>query len=540
MQSPLLRLTYTAQANTATLRNYGQITSQVEQDAVFFSLPGVPAYYVVLQFTSKLELESNFSAISSNKDADTAGSPRFTIPACALYNGVAYVPCKGCNISSYTDYNVTYSCFDISQLCPLSSVNMNAGAEYYSGSRALIVDGNDSSDSSSCEEVKSSGIDAHCSNARSLSLNDSISATPSSSLSYGVVLQSVKAEMYNVLTTDPMMLDLAHSKVVLIFMGCLSGSIIIMMYYLLRKDHNEKMYKTYVKSEADNLARKLLKDEIRKGGSGDLGLSFQTQVKSLNVSLKSIKSSSTLLYRTLSGKVDNYKRHQGASFLGVDFDFDERESTEYDSDFDDSDDSVGRDGGDDNVVCYDDVYSGANNSSSNVNYKPQFLKRKSNYDGNKNGQNRTSDKSEEMKLTEKVGTAAVITEFLFKLFPGRSIFIKKKNLLGVVGVHHYYLSMLVASSVTQTRAIRFFNVISVILTSIFADTIFFGIFYPAHSTCSLMTDKVKCAVILILNFSCHNSKSNLCLFFLRLQQHSISHTLVYNLMVVCLSNAMKT
>ena len=122
---------------------------------------------------------------------------------------------------------------------------------------------------------------------------------------------------------------------------------------------------------------------------------------------------------------------------------------------------------------------------------PRIRKINGRTEGNGDSKNRIIDKPEETKSAQQFRTTAVVTEFLFKMFPGRSIFIKKKNLWGIVGVQHRYLSMFVPSTVTQTRTIRFFNLLSLILTSIFADTVFFGIFYPAHSACTSMTNKVN-------------------------------------------------
>jgi hypothetical protein len=48
--------------------------------------------------------------------------------------GVAYVACSGCNISSYTNSNVTYSCYDISQLCPSRSISVRRNLEGTEGS----------------------------------------------------------------------------------------------------------------------------------------------------------------------------------------------------------------------------------------------------------------------------------------------------------------------------------------------------------------------------------------------------------------------
>ena len=230
-----------------------------------------------------------------------------------------------------------------------------------------------------------------------------------------------------------------------------------------------------------------MKDDIKKGGNGDLGKSFQSQVKSLHSTIKSVKTFSSTISRTLSGKVDNHCRHRGATFLGVKFDFDEIESNEFDSDCDD-DKSINE--GEESNFLFESIHK-SSNSANRPQKVPQIGKSTGRTESNTDSTNRKSDNSEEAKVAEQFGTAAVVTEFLFKLFPGRSIFIKKKNLWGIVGVQHRYLSMFAASTVTHSRTIRFFNVLSLVLASIFADTIFFGIYFPVDSACPSMTDKVK-------------------------------------------------
>ena len=437
VQTPLLRLAYSKSVAKSDGKSYRRVLNQARKSSASFPLTGNPAYYVALQFLSVLKFD--FSAVFGNQAADTRGLYNYTIPACRLYNGVEYVSCESCNISSYTDYNVTYSCYDIKQLC-------------------------------------------HPSSARRRLEDEDSSGSPTSSLSYGAVIESVGAELYNILSSNPFILDLT----VISFMGSLSGCIIIIIFLLLRKDQNEKLFKRYVKSEADNLARKLLKDEIKKGGSGDLGESFQTQVKSLNLIIKSVNTFSSRVSRTLSGKVDNHCRDRGATFLGVNFDFDVNDSDEFDSEC--GDENRIHESGNSNFG-FDNIYGG--DTSANNSAKLARASIKTGLMGDKrNSKNGISNYSEKAKSAHQFGTAAVVTEFLFKLFPGRSIFIKKKNLWGIVGVQHRYLSMFAASTVSQTRTIRFFNAFSMILTSIFADTVFFGIFFPAHSTCTSMTNKV--------------------------------------------------
>ena len=411
----------------------GHETSQVLESPAD---TGIPAYYIYLQFSSSLTL--NDSALLDGQAAHTRGHYNYTHapPVCKLYDDSAYVECVGCTLDHFTNYSVTFKCFDITQLCPSRTTRRRLSGEYSKRS-------------------------------------------PVGTLSYSAL---VATEISGVLSSNPFKLDLT----VISFMGTLCGCIIIIIFYLLRKDHNEKLYKKYLKSEADNLARKLLKDEIKKGGNGDLGKSFQSQVKSLNMSIKSVKTLSSALSRTLSGKVDNHCRHKGANFLGVKFDFDDRESDEFDSE---CGDAISVNEGEDSNFGYENIYGGGN--SLQIVEKARVGIKDWHTAGKRNSEKGRSNNSEEAKLAEKVRTTAIVTEFMFKLFPGRSIFVQKKNLWGIVAVHHKFLSMFSASTVTQTRTIRFFNVLSLILTQIFASTVFFRIYYPPDSGCSSMTNKVN-------------------------------------------------
>ena len=74
------------------------------------STTGVPLYYIILQFATKQTF--NRSAIASGQR-----NANFTIPSCTLYNGKKYTSCGNCNISSFTDSNVTYGCFDMKNIC---------------------------------------------------------------------------------------------------------------------------------------------------------------------------------------------------------------------------------------------------------------------------------------------------------------------------------------------------------------------------------------------------------------------------------------
>jgi hypothetical protein len=81
----------------------------------FFPLTTTPLYFVTLQFEARQLFK--FSSNVTLDDIYGIATTNFTIPECTFSDGTEYVPCQGCNISSFTEYNVTYGCYDASQLC---------------------------------------------------------------------------------------------------------------------------------------------------------------------------------------------------------------------------------------------------------------------------------------------------------------------------------------------------------------------------------------------------------------------------------------
>ena len=89
----------------------------LNQLAVLSRLSTLPAYYITMPFAAPM------THFNKTVEALVVAGKRplhsnFTLPACATYNGKAYVPCRHCNVSSYTSMDVTYACYDISTLCP--------------------------------------------------------------------------------------------------------------------------------------------------------------------------------------------------------------------------------------------------------------------------------------------------------------------------------------------------------------------------------------------------------------------------------------
>ena len=438
VKSSLVRVVAVDQ--TTDVMVHGVLRSLVDRSSAAFTLPGVPAYTIAQQFSSTQNF--NFSAINSGTIATTRGKTNFTLPECTVYNGVAYVPCKGCNISSYTNYNVTYGCFDITQLCQSDGLTryLQLEEEVEEASQKVIAFVN----------IGEGGRDGRF-QQRGRSL-DSTTTTKTSS-TYGVLFRSIATELNSVLSVNPFTLDLVHSTGVLAFTGCLGGAILFMLLYFLRWDDREKIQKKYIKAESVAMARKLLEEDLKNGGKGDLSVAYQEHIRKLKKRFKSDlsimetigrKQSEILMFgsqnSTAASSFSKHSPNSPSSSMGSDFDYS------------------------DIVVIVGDQQETRSNSEGDA---------ESVFDGR------------HYELT------IAVTDFLHKLFPGNSIFTKKRNALEIISVYHDYYKMFSGSAMSHTRTIRFLNLVILILVCVFADTVFFGIFFPVDSPCFQMTSEVK-------------------------------------------------
>jgi hypothetical protein len=77
----------------------------VEEDAKR-ALATAPDYYIVLQMNEKQAFNFRYT----REEAQQQGLSNVTFPECRHYDGAHYVPCTGCEVSTYTDYNITFAC----------------------------------------------------------------------------------------------------------------------------------------------------------------------------------------------------------------------------------------------------------------------------------------------------------------------------------------------------------------------------------------------------------------------------------------------
>ena len=437
VKSSLVRVVAVDQ--TTDVMVHGVLRSLADRSSAAFTLPGVPAYTIAQQFSSTQNF--NFSAINSGTIATTRGKTNFTLPECTVYNGVAYVPCKGCNVSSYTNYNVTYSCFDITQLCQSDGLTRHLKEEKeevkaFQNTNTYVDIGEGGRDGRFQQRVRSL---------------DSTTTTKTSS-TYGVLIRSISTELVSVLSVNPFTLDLVHSTGVLAFTGCLGGAILFMLLYFLRWDDREKIQKKYVKAESVAMARKLLEEDLKNGGKGDLSVAYQEHIRKLKKRFKSNLSIMDTFQRTSSDgqlfgptgtRTSSFTRQSSLSYIS-------RQSSDTD---------------------FSDIVIAVGDSSET----------KSETDGTIE----TVFDGRQYELT------VAVTDFLHKLFPGNSIFTKKRNALEIISVYHDYYKMFSGSAMSHTRTIRFLSFVILILVCVFSDTVFFGIFFPVDSPCFQMTSEVK-------------------------------------------------
>jgi hypothetical protein len=182
-------------------------------DTVDVALSFTPVYYISLQFASKLEL--NFTAQRLGLQNN------ITLPECRYYDGSEFVDCHGCNISSYTDYNVTYGCYDVGVLCSGSST-----ARYLS---------------------------------RKLQAGESAA-------SYAALAEAIAGEIVSVLSQNPFAINLEKAKAILAFVGSMLFVFIVGIFLTIPWDKFEHNRIVYV-HEAESLEEKK-KEEAKKHKKG--------------------------------------------------------------------------------------------------------------------------------------------------------------------------------------------------------------------------------------------------------------------------------
>jgi hypothetical protein len=105
IQSAMLRVeNYNLEEHVARKLAAAEVTGSA--DAIIRrELADAPDYYIVLQMNEKQAFDFRYSY----EQAQALGL-NVTFPQCTNYDGTEYTSCTGCEVSTYTDYNVTFAC----------------------------------------------------------------------------------------------------------------------------------------------------------------------------------------------------------------------------------------------------------------------------------------------------------------------------------------------------------------------------------------------------------------------------------------------
>ena len=287
---------------------------------------------------------------------------------------------------------------------------------------------------------------------------DDTSSIPMSS--YGVVFQAVLSELSNVLTSNPFKLDTSSSIIVLAFTGTFVGFSLLLLVCFLRTDSLEKLHKRYVQRESEAVARKLFEETVKKGGNDDIAVSYQLYIdklkeeKSKRSVLKTVLRNPTTVMSFLGARSRNKDILNEANLDAINYEY-QRENDV------------------DSVTHYRQEYS--NSEGTSVVSRGGGLS------------------SDGLKSHERT---VVVAEFLHKLFPGQSIFTKKRNALDIILANHDYSRMFVPSLI-RTRTVRYMRSLIYLLVCLFVDTVFFGLYFPANSDCFSYDSEVSCLMIIM-------------------------------------------
>ena len=525
IQSTLLRF---SSVNPAYTPPSAMTQRNVQKKTVAFSVNAIPAYTIALQFTTVQQF--NFTA-AMDYSAKSKSTPNFTLPACTQYDGKNYVPCKSCNISSYTNYNVTYSCYDIEQLCPRSSTQRRlSDGEQYVSDLGYHIDleregfNNDDEDMNEIEkmyEIEDENEDEGDSDGEDMNedegeeyviiareeadkvegkefiVNEEQEPIPGyhrhrmlekadddnvktniadTSATFGVLMQTVNAQLTTVLSTNPFTLKAKENTAILTLVGCLSGGILIMLIFLRRLDQEQNVMSKYIKKEKEAMKKKSFEKMTHKEATCDLEVlhkrreEFQRSKSTMNMlgnirhsSLSEKCFSSSFGIKMNKRTSSRCSTQMSMSFVSTNSDTDRDRDRIFDT-------SKARA----SLLCGSEVSESIDDIDEDSDSDSQGLTADSCYSDDKHS-----------------ATSAVVEEFLHKVFSGRSIFKKDWNAWRIIHANHSYLKTIGTPTIGSSRVIRFLGLMSQIMIILLLDTLFFGIFYPRAAPCTFTTDKVN-------------------------------------------------
>ena len=544
VKSPLLAIGSTSDTPTTKARRLTNTQDATELSTEVETAPAptnttvhtvqVPLYYIILQYASTQNF--NHTAIKlHHKNAN------ITLPACRLAKNGKYVSCGNCNITTFTNHNVTYGCYDMKNICPKSSFSghrrlediddyddnewdiphflspyASPGARHYHA-LGLLEEGDD-------EDVGFAGIDGIIvkeidamiatsplpRGRRRLQADDATddgggpkagddfgggSSSSGGGATIAMLLLAIAAELKAVLSSNPFAnFDLNKAAPVLAFVGCIIGSCLFGIAYFLKWDKLERHLQVYLRQARAKENRLKIEEDLLAGGSG----------------VPAELNDMFAFFDTIGGKSTKHEanstRFKSSSNAGV-------QKNATDAAFNSSSKSARED---------------AHNATANLSAATTEELRES--DGRRSSrsfvfgtlsflQEEIKKEDKDAKLWEERGLKSSGTRFPILVAEFSNMMISEdirmdrekfnedelartKNsppattlfdTIHTLRFKHYLTAPWTGNpSLRMTRTLRFIELIKVVLCNLFIDTLIFGIFFPADGTCNNYVTKKTC------------------------------------------------
>ena len=411
-----------------------------------------PAYYIILQFSSKQKFDLSIQTSPQS-------SKNYSLPACSLYNPslAKYVSCGNCNISSYTNFNVTFGCYDIRHLCPSATVSRKvlSDTQYENdgndgGTTVDDIDQNEKymGDFKDESELSSSGRELAGTDDYTPSSDDGPSQSDdrfdskrSESVSeFGTVLDAVISQMSDVLSLNPFAINFRAATPVLAFVGSMCGIFIIGLFYFLRWDKSERHEAVYLFDAREKEIKAKIAEDLKKGGNG---VTFSRNSLSKSGNSQSFMEVFHLSMRSLTYGGHLYRKNSSWTQAKTYQTSDDGSST-TDSDL--------RSG----TFEANIVIAEFSNQVLPKSYTP--------YEG---------------ALKYSRG------KYKFKSTAWTDAFYTLRRT-------HYLTSMFYRASLCVSRTLRYLEMCRKVLLYLFIDTVLYGVFFPSDSTCTTFLKKAEC------------------------------------------------
>lgn len=429
------------------------VTSQLKFDSFAwntnYTAPAIPtiAYYIVNQFSKP----QNFNFSIPLEDILAMQLPNFTFPECTMYDGLEYTPCYGCNVSTYTNHNVTFACTDPRQLC-------GSGAD----SRRL-------SDSTSHRLLQSNGED-----------DDTESVSSADSIQYAALVNAIGNQISSTLSQNPFAVDWAKASAIVTFVGLFFFFMVLGYVFFSKWDKTDRGFLVYAKNESDRAKLKLRHEYMLKRQMEGL-----SSVKALAPELvkgKKMFHISESTYQVLQEAFEvehKQKINVRKRMTGMWSRFKQRFGLDFGCVLDAGEKPVGR----------PILKSSASQSEHLFKlFHEEETHRHLEY-------NAVFEEDDLMETRDELYIANVVADFLNSVMPEGSV--SQGNKRWVDSMHrmlkeHDYTAMFYDPSLKYPRSLRWLNICLQLLINLFVDTIFFGIFFPDTGLCEGYMTEQEC------------------------------------------------